>query len=189
MIEVAHKNSKRLVNLVNDILDIQKIESGRMEFDMKPVELIPLLEQAIEVNRDYALQYRVKIDLASALQEAKVHADSNRFIQVLTNLISNAVKFSPPDDTVTVSASRSGGKMHIAVTDHGPGIPAKFRSGVFQKFSQADASIARQKGGSGLGLSITKAIVEKHGGRIGFESVPNEATTFWFDLDEAEKEE
>ena len=182
MIDIAHRNSDRLVRLINDILDMEKIESGRMVFKVKPIELMPLVEQAIESNRAYGEQFRVEFMIADALPGVKVNADSDRLMQVFTNLLSNAAKFSPPDDAVVISVGHYEGKIRVTITDHGPGIPAEFQSRIFQQFAQADSSDSRQKGGTGLGLSICKAIVEKLGGQIGYETEIDVGTTFYFDL-------
>lgn len=189
MVEIAHKNSERLVSLVNDILDIDKIESGKMEFDLKPIELIPLVEQAIEVNRAYAEQFGVSYTMHTDLLKGKVYADSDRLMQVMANLLSNATKFSPRDSTVLVSITQHNTKLRVSITDTGPGIPDEFRSRIFQKFAQADSSDTRQKGGSGLGLSITRAIIEKHNGIISFDTKIGEGTTFFFELPEWQEEE
>jgi PAS domain S-box-containing protein len=182
LIDIAHKNSERLVRLINDILDVEKIESGKMVFNIKPMELMPLIEQSVEANKGYGERYKVRFVLKDALPGVKVAADSDRLIQVVTNLLSNAAKFSPPGGTVDVSVSQHKGSIRVSVTDHGPGIPEEFRSRIFQKFAQADSSDSRQKGGTGLGLSICKAIVEKLGGKIGFETEMGVGTTFYFDL-------
>ncbi|MBI4789941.1 MAG: PAS domain S-box protein [Chloroflexi bacterium] len=184
LVEIAYKNSERLVLLINDILDIEKIESGKMIFHFKPLELAPLIEQAIEVNRGYAAQFGVQLALEPATTGIQVNGDSDRLTQVLTNLLSNACKFSPRDSTVQVSVAPHADNIRIAVRDHGPGIPDEFRSRIFQKFAQADSSDTRQKGGTGLGLSISKAIVEKHGGQIGFATAKGVGTTLYFDLPE-----
>lgn len=184
MIDIAYKNSERLVRLINDILDIEKIESGKMAFDMKPVRLAALVEQVIEANRAYAAEAGVTLAFEHSLPEATILADGDRLAQVLTNLLSNAAKFSPPGDAVNITMSRRGHALRVSVADRGPGIPAEFRAQLFQKFAQADASDTRQKGGTGLGLSISKAIVEKLGGRIGFETAEGAGTTFYFDLPE-----
>jgi PAS domain S-box-containing protein len=184
MIDIAYKNSERLVRLINDILDIEKIESGKMDFVIKPTSLVPLLEQAIEANRAYGEQFGVTFRLEPVRSDLKVNADSDRLIQVITNLLSNAAKFSPSNDTVVVSVVPRDECIRVAITDHGAGIPEKFRARMFQKFAQADASDTRQKGGTGLGLSISKAIIERLGGQIGFETETDVGTTFYFDLPE-----
>lgn len=182
MLDIAYKNSERLVRLINDILDMEKIETGKMVFDFKPVELMPLIEQALEANRAYGEQYRVNYCLTETLPGVKVNVDGDRLLQVLANLLSNAAKFSPAGEVVDVSVTCQGKAIRIAVSDRGPGIPEEFRSRMFQKFAQADSSNTRQKGGTGLGLSISKAIVEKLGGELAFESGPAGGTIFYFDL-------
>jgi len=184
MVEIALKNSERLVRLINDILDIDKIESGKMVFHLQPVELMPLLEHAIDINRAYGHQFDITFTLESAISDAWIYADSDRLIQALTNLLSNAAKFSSSGARVLVSLARQGAILRIAIRDHGPGIPEAFRARLFQKFAQADASDARQKGGTGLGLSITKAIVEKLGGTIDVTIAPDAGSIFFIDLPE-----
>ena len=120
--------------------------------------------------------------LVGPLPVVSVHADPERLTQVLTNLLSNAAKFSPEGAAVTVSAQQHGSWIRVSVTDRGPGIPVEFRSRIFQKFAQADASDGRQKGGTGLGLSICKAILDNLGGRIGYDSEPGHGATFYFEL-------
>jgi PAS domain S-box-containing protein len=182
LIDIAHKNCERLILLVNDILDMEKIEAGKMEFQSAPIELLPLLKQALEGNRSYGEQFGVSFELSGESPELKVHVDANRLQQVLANLLSNAAKFSPQGDTVLIVVTADRERVRVAVSDHGSGIPAAFQSQIFQKFAQADASDTRKKGGTGLGLSITRAIVEQMGGRIGFTSEPNVLTTFWVEF-------
>lgn len=182
MIEIAHKNSERLILLVNDILDMEKIEEGKMEFDMQPCELMPLLVHALEGNRAYGEQFKVSYELENSLPGTTVKVDANRLMQVLANLLSNAAKFSPPGGKVTVAVMRLGSRVRVEIKDHGSGIPDEFKGRIFQKFAQADASDTKKKGGTGLGLSITKAMVEQMGGAIGFESQPNVLTTFFVEF-------
>lgn len=183
LVEIALKNAERLVRLINDILDIEKIEAGRMVFDFKELPLRPLVLQALEANQGFAAQFGVRLEGTALPPEPwKVRVDPDRLLQVLTNLLSNAVKFSPAGAAVEVLAERRGGEVRVTVRDHGPGIPEAFRSRIFSKFAQADSSDTRKKGGTGLGLSIAKAIVEKMGGRIGFFSREGEGTDFFFDL-------
>jgi len=184
MIDIAYKNSERLVRLINDILDIEKIESGKMAFHFKPLEVMPLLFQVVEANRGYAEQYQVSLKITAALPGARVNGDADRLTQVLTNLISNAVKFSPRGEEVEIAVRRVPQGIRVSVRDFGPGIPREFQSRIFQKFAQADSSAMREKGGTGLGLSIAKAIVEKHGGTIGFETIMGVGTTFYFEIPE-----
>ena len=156
-----------------------------MIFNLQSLELTPLVEYVIDINRAYGQQFDVTFRLESPLASAWVYADSDRLIQALTNLLSNAAKFSPPGAQVLVSLARHGQMLRIAIQDRGPGIPEAFRAQLFQRFAQADASDARQKGGTGLGLSITKAIVEKLGGRIDVMIVPGTGgSMFFIDLPE-----
>lgn len=184
LVDIAHNNCERLVRLINDILDIEKIESGKMVFDFRPVEIMRLMEEALEANLAYAEQFRVRYTLDGDLSGVKTLADQDRLMQVMANLLSNAAKFSPANDVVAVSVARHGQEVRVCVTDHGPGIPEEFHHRIFQKFAQADASDTRQKGGTGLGLNISKAIIEKHGGEIGFKTQSGIGTTFYFDLPE-----
>jgi len=182
LVDIAHKNSERLILLVNDILDMEKIEAGKMEFQPRPTGLMPLFRQALEGNRGYAEQFNVTYELAGKLPEVMVHVDANRMLQVLANLLSNAAKFSPAGGKVAVAASSDGKRVRITVSDQGSGIPEQFRGQIFQKFAQADSSDTRKKGGTGLGLSITRAIVEQMGGSIGFDSQPDVLTTFFVEF-------
>ena len=189
LLEIADRNSRRLVRLVNEILDIQKIEIGEIVFEIRAVELTPLLGQAIEANQAYGAQRQVRLALESVPEGVKVVADPDRLMQVLTNLLGNAAKFSPPGETVVVRAARLSGLVRISVADRGPGIPEEFRSRIFEKFAQVDSTSTGHREGTGLGLSISKAIVDRLGGRIGFESEVGRGTTFHFDLREWRQEQ
>lgn len=182
LLNVANNNAERLSRLINDILDIEKIESGKLEFKLQPQFLATLLQQAVDGTRDYAHPYNVTLDLVNHAPEARVNVDADRFIQVMVNLLSNAAKFSPRDHSVTVAAEHRGDRVRVSVADHGKGIPAEFQSHIFEKFAQADSSDTRAKSGTGLGLSITKAIVERMGGTIGFVTQEEFGTTFYVDL-------
>jgi CheY-like chemotaxis protein/two-component sensor histidine kinase len=182
LLQIAHKNSQRLVRLINDVLDIEKIESGKMDFDLKRVEARALVEQAIEAARGFSDGYGVEVRLGPESQRADVHADPDRLTQVITNLLSNAIKFSPPGGEVVVTLEHQDKTVRIAVRDHGPGIPPAFRNRIFEKFAQADVSDTRAKGGTGLGLSIAKQIVLRLGGEIGFADAPGGGTVFFVTL-------
>lgn len=186
LIQIAHSNSARLVRLVNDILDIEKIEAGRMTFDIKPISLDHLLRRAVRDNAGFATEYGVRVELAPGPPNAAVLADEDRLAQVVTNLLSNAVKFSPRDGVVRVSASALDRRYRISVSDEGEGIPEAFRERIFSKFAQADNSDSRQKGGTGLGLSIVREIVTRIGGNISFESRVGQGATFHVDLPAAD---
>ena len=181
-VDMAQQNSERLATLINDILDIEKIESGQMDFRHDPVAVRPLLERAVALNAPYAEKLGVSFALNQPVPDAVVSGDEDRLLQVLTNLMSNAAKFSPGGSAVTISAMMRDGSVRVAVSDRGPGIPEAFRDRIFEKFAQADGSDTRRKGGTGLGLSIAKAIVERSGGTIGYETAAGQGTTFYFDL-------
>lgn len=182
MIEIAHKNAARLVRLINDILDAEKLEAGRMEMRRQPLDLAVVAGLSIEANRGYAEQYGVRFELERQPSDPTVLGDADRLMQVLANLLSNAAKFSPAGSTVRVGVVSTGGRVRVTVADEGSGIPEAFRPRVFRRFAQADGSDTRKKGGTGLGLSITKAIVEQLDGAIGFEALPGSGTVFWFEL-------
>jgi DNA-binding response OmpR family regulator len=184
LVDIAKNNCERLIRLINDILDTEKMESGKMHFDMKVVELGPLVAQSIAANEGFALQLKVTFKLIGSGDSLRVNVDSDGLSQVLTNLLSNAAKFSPPGATVEVGLTHAQGRVRVEVRDRGAGIPEEFRPRIFQKFSQADSSASRQKGGSGLGLNISKAIVERLGGMIGFTTQTGVGTTFFFELPE-----
>jgi PAS domain S-box-containing protein len=184
MLEIAYKNCDRLVLLINDILDIEKIEAGKMDFRMQPVDIVALVKSAVEANQSYADQFGVVFELESAMPAAMINADEGRIMQVMANLLSNAAKFSPENGRVQVRVARHGRSVRVSVQDHGAGIPEEFRSRIFGKFSQHDSSDRRKVSGTGLGLSIVRAIVERHGGDIAFDSTLGRGSTFYFDVPE-----
>ena len=182
LITIAHTNSQRLVRLINDILDIEKMESGQVMFDLKRIEVRSLVEQAIEASRGLAESRNVVLRLDEASVAADVNADPDRLTQVVVNLLSNAIKFSPAAAEVVVAVAHQDGTVRIGVRDHGPGIPEEFKARIFDKFAQADSSDARQKGGTGLGLSIVRQIVTRLEGEVGFSDAPGGGTIFHVDL-------
>ncbi|MEO8021796.1 PAS domain S-box protein [Polaromonas sp.] len=184
LVEIAKSNCERLIRLINDILDSEKIESGKMPFDMQPHEMRPLLERALADNEGLAAQRKVKLVLHAPKQPLRACVDSDRLLQVMANLLSNAIKYSPAEGKVMVLLGRHGGRVRVEVSDNGPGIPEEFRQRIFQKFSQADSSDTRQKGGTGLGLNIARAMLERMDGSIGFTSTGDAGTTFFFELPE-----
>ncbi len=181
LVDIAHKNSDRLIRLVNDILDIDRIDSGRMYFELRGEALRPLLEHAVETNHGYAEKHGVRFVVEPG-PDVHSRVDASRFTQVVANLLSNAAKFSPSGSEVRVAASIGEGWVRISVTDQGPGIRPDFRDRIFTKFSQSDRAINRNTEGAGLGLYITKQIIEHMDGRIGFDSEPGQGATFWIEL-------
>ncbi len=181
-IEIAYTNSKRLVRLINDILDIEKIEAGKFELVLEPVDIHSVLEQAMEDTQAYAKSHRVRIRIEASPRLSEVQSDPDWLVQIVTNLLANAIKFSPPDGEVVLAAAMRGGLTQISVRDHGPGVPADFKPQIFEKFAQADGSDTRQKGGTGLGLSIVKQMVTRLGGEVGFDDAPGGGAIFHVDL-------
>jgi PAS domain S-box-containing protein len=184
LVLIANESCERLVRLVNDVLDIQKIEAGGMRFERHAQPLLPVAEHALAGMQAYAGQMGVglRLDCGEDARGLTAAIDQDRLVQVLTNLLSNAVKFSPRGAAVTLALCRHGGGARLSVRDQGAGIPPAFHARVFQRFAQADGADTRQKGGTGLGLSISKSLVEEHGGRISFETEPGQGTVFHVDL-------
>jgi len=184
LVRIARQNSERLIRLISDILDIDKIASGKLAYDVRELEIHSLVVQAVEAHRVLAGEYSVELVVNDEAAGARVCADADRLIQVVTNLLSNAVKFSPEGASVEVSIVRHDGMIRVSVRDRGPGIPKSFHHLVFEKFIQADASDQRQRGGTGLGLAICRAIIEDLGGQIDFETEAGRGTMLFFDLPE-----
>jgi len=182
LVEIAQSNCARLIRLINDILDIEKIEAGKVRLEIVALSLRRLLEQTIEANRELAQAQGVTIALAPVPADAMILGDEDRVTQVFTNLLSNAVKFSPDSGVVRVSVVPLDRRYRISVADEGPGISDEFRERIFTKFAQEDSSDTRSKGGTGLGLSIVREIVQLLGGEISFESAPGQGATFHVDL-------
>lgn len=181
MLEIAYRNSLRLGHLINDLLDMEKIAAGKMSFELREHSLGDLLEESLASNQALCEQHGVCCTLEHPT-DVLVWVDGLRLQQVLGNFLSNAVKFTPEGGEIRLHSSLRGTKVRISVTDQGPGIPEAFRSRVFEKFAQADASDSRQKSGTGLGLAITKELIERMGGTVGFDCVPGQGTTFWCEL-------
>lgn len=182
MVRLALDNCERLARLVDDILDVEKIEAGKLEYRMETVDLVDLLSQAVAGNEGLCVAHNVAFDLTPQIADVRVTADSDRLIQVVTNLLSNAARFSPPGATVEVSVLDGELGPRVEVTDHGPGIREEFRPRLFDKFAKDDAPDSRRKDGSGLGLNVCRGIIDDHGGRIGFETELGAGTTFFFEL-------
>jgi adenylate cyclase len=181
MVEVAHNGSKRLVRLVNDILDVARIDAGALTVVREPLDLGDAVADAVAEAQGFASEHRVPLVLDPAGTELPVHADRDRIGQVIANLVSNALKFSPEGVAVTVSLEHRQHAARVSVSDRGPGIPVEARGRIFERFAQAHAVTQRTRG-TGLGLGIARSIVELHGGSIGFETAVGQGTTFWFEL-------
>lgn len=182
LIAIAHNNAQRLVALVNDILDVQKIEAGQLDYHFEPVDIVALTRHALRETEIYGVEYGVRFRLEEDIRQAWVSADPLRLTQVLTNLLSNAAKFSPRNEEVLVRVCRRDGWIRLSVSDSGQGIAPQMHQKIFEKFAQVDASDIRAKKGTGLGLSICKAIIEHHGSDIHVESEPGAGATFCFNL-------
>jgi PAS domain S-box-containing protein len=184
LVGVANASSERLVRLIGDVLDIQKMEAGQMDYQRVLQPVAPVVEGAVAAMDSFASQAGVRLSFeageGAGLLRAEV--DRDRLTQVLTNLLSNAIKFSESGAEVLTRLEAQGSRLRIAVIDHGAGIPEAFRERVFQRFAQADGADSRRNGGTGLGLSICRTIVEEHGGRIWFDSVEGEGTSFFVEL-------
>jgi PAS domain S-box-containing protein len=180
---IAERNAQRLLDLINDILDVEKIESGKLTLALEALELGDLVTESLTLNRAFAERFKVKLVATGDLRSVKVNADRKRVLQVMTNLLSNAAKFSEAGTAVEVTIEISAGDaVRVGVHDTGPGIPENFRSRIFGRFAQADMSHTRQIGGTGLGLAICKRLIELMGGKIGFSDRAGGGTTFWFEL-------
>lgn len=178
LLAVAHRNSERLVHIVNDILDAEKVEAGKMRVNMQTVPVLPFLEQAIAYNEPYAKKFGARFTLQEAPADAIIMADPDRLMQVMSNLLSNAAKFSPPGRDTLVRAREQDGQLVIDVQDFGPGIPEEFIPHVFEKFAQARNTSAPRHEGTGLGLNLSRQLVELMQGQISFTTQPGRGTTF-----------
>ncbi|MBD2166802.1 PAS domain S-box protein [Calothrix membranacea FACHB-236] len=180
MIEIAAIDSDRLVRLVNDILDLERLESGRAVLDQRTYNAADLVQQAVEGVQAIAKQQNITLEVHPT--DAKVWAAADAIIQTLTNLLSNAIKFSPADSTITLSVEQQTDWVLFQVSDQGRGIPQDKLEIIFSRFQQVDASDSRDKGGTGLGLAICRSIIDQHGGNIWAESTVSIGSTFFFTL-------
>lgn len=178
LVNLANKNVDRLIRLVNDILDMEKIGSDRLGLRKEKLDLAEIATEALELNLGLEQEFAVKLELGNLMPGAVAQVDRFRIVQVMTNLISNAAKFSPAGGKVMVSIVHDTDTATLSVSDLGPGIPLDFQATIFEPFSQADGSATRSAGGTGLGLHISRAIVERHGGKLTFETKVGSGTTF-----------
>lgn len=184
MVDIAERNSERLLRLIGNILDVQRLEAGHLHLHQVSLDLGQLAAESVKVNSLLADTRGTRLRLGEVAPHARVIGDYAKLEQVLTNLISNAIKYSPPSTEVAVSVVRHKGKVRVCVTDEGAGIPPGFRNRLFLRFSRAEEVLAGKESGSGLGLYISKRIMDEHGGTIGFEPCPGGGAIFYFELAE-----
>lgn len=182
LLQMAESNGQRLVALINDILDVEKMESGSFSFSLELYSLNVLIEDSVAAADGYAIKHGVRLSASLLPDDVFINVDEARFMQIMQNLLSNAIKFSDTAGTVSVFLENLGGRVRISVQDQGRGIAMEIRDQVFNRFTQGDSSSTRSADGTGLGLSIAKGLVEKFGGSIGFETATGKGTTFHFDL-------
>ncbi|HAT43058.1 MAG TPA: hypothetical protein DCS87_15225 [Rheinheimera sp.] len=183
LLDIAQQNSEQLLNLINDLLDIEKLAAGKMQLSLESKPVLPLLESAIERAEPMARPRQVRLQMQSTLTEPLlVLVDVQRWQQVMANLLSNAIRFSPNQGVVTVTVQQLGKALRVQVMDQGGGVPVDFIPRLFQRFSQADSSSARQQGGTGLGLAICKELLERMRGQIHYQPVPTGGACFYFDI-------
>ena len=180
MLEIAVNNTDRLIRLLNDILDIEKLESGAIQLKRTRCDAADLTRRSAEVMKAMADEHKITIRVSDT--KATLDADGDRLVQCFTNLLSNAIKFSDPGTRVSISGIVVGDEVQFEVKDQGRGIPADKRESIFERFHQVDASDSRRKGGTGLGLAITRSIVLQHGGRIWVESELGKGSSFFFTI-------
>jgi PAS domain S-box-containing protein len=182
LVAIARQNADRLIRLINDILDLEKIEAGKIQLNIAALDPAQLVERTVAELRAMALQYKVRITPVIE-QRDRVAGDQDRVIQVLTNLVSNALKFSPEEGEVAIRVAHgTTGFMRFTITDQGPGLNEEQRSRLFGRFVQLEAADTRKRGGTGLGLAISRSLVEQQSGRIGVDSEPGKGSAFWFEL-------
>ncbi|HEY0151034.1 MAG TPA: ATP-binding protein, partial [Longimicrobium sp.] len=176
MVALALANSERLGRLIDNMLDLEKMASGKLEIERRPFSIRQIADDAIDTIRP--LLEQADLLLVADLADVAVNVDPDRIAQVLTNLVSNAAKYSPRGGAVWVRAEVVGADLRVQVRDQGRGIPAAKLESIFERFQQVDSSDSREKGGTGLGLPICRNIVGLHGGRIWAESLPGKGSTF-----------
>ena len=180
MLEIAVSNTDRLIRLINDVLDVEKLESGAIQIRPEPCKSGELIRNAWEVMRSMAHKHDVTLRIIGS--SATIFADPDRMVQCLTNLISNAIKFSEPNGVVTIRTAPLAHHLRFEVSDQGRGIPLNKQESIFERFHQVDASDSQKKGGTGLGLAICRSIVQQHGGKIWVESELGKGSTFFFTI-------
>ena len=182
MLDIACRNVERLLTLINDILDISKLESGEINFLLEEFDISPFIKDAIELNQEYAREHHTSYECTYSHADILINADKDRLTQVMSNLLSNAAKYSPKDIPVEIFTTLKNGYVRINVKDYGLGVPKEFQDKLFGKFTQSNSGDTREVGGTGLGLNISKKIIERLEGNIGFETIEGKETTFYFEL-------
>jgi PAS domain S-box-containing protein len=182
LISMAQKNSTRLIVLINDLLDVEKLKAGKLVLNVETVDLAQLVNQAIQDNESFALSYQVSFVMKEVPHSIFVNADPLRLTQVITNLLSNAAKFSNQSKLVDIRIKIDDKKVKVEVQDYGTGLAQEFEQDVFKPFSQANNGNTRQQGGTGLGLHISKSLMEQMQGEIGFTTEKDKGSTFWITL-------
>lgn len=177
---IADYNAARLIQLINDLLDIDKLEAGKFDLHKKNSDAGWILERCIRTVKAYADRHHVTILVPDEDDDVQIYGDPDRLAQIVTNLLSNAIKYSPEGGQVVMQYEETGDSTLIKVIDYGRGIPAGFEHKIFERFQQVDTTDEREKKGSGLGLAICKALVDAHNGSIGVQSKPGAGSTFWF---------
>jgi len=180
LLSAAYRSANRLLELVNDLLDLERVGSGELSVETRDCDLATVIERAVETIRPIATDSGVSLAIGPTAE--RLPADPERLTQVLINLMANAVRFSSRGGTVTVSVSPAAEHVRVMVDDQGPGVPEGFRSVIFEPFKQVQGSAAHKKGGTGLGLAISQAIIKQHGGALGVADAPGGGARFWFDL-------
>lgn len=182
LLETAGRNTSRLMLLINDLLDMEKLVAGKMSMELQQQALAPILDEAIESVREYRDSHSVRIAPPQAWSAIMVNVDSQRLVQALTNLLSNAIKFSPENSAVEVSVIEHDETAEIRIRDHGFGVSPEFQERLFQRFSQADATDSRKLPGTGLGLAITREICQQLGGQVGYRDADGGGAEFYIQL-------
>lgn len=180
--QIAYRNSERLTAIINDILDIEKFEMGKFEFKLSPISIVEVIDESIISSKPMAEKFGINIVKEGSFNDVKVIAENKCLIQVLMNLLSNSIKFSPSGNSVFISMEILDNHVRVSIRDQGRGISDQFKPHVFEKFAQADATDSRASSGAGLGLNISKSLIEGMHGTINFTSKVGEGSTFYFDL-------
>ena len=182
LVSIAARNSNQLKQLIDDLLDMEKLVSGRMTIHLQWHSLSSVIQDCIDRMQTYAVDRHIAIRFENRHPEQRLQVDRQRLEQALANLLSNAIKFSPEHGEVVIETRLEDEQFRVQVTDQGPGVPDNFRSRIFQKFAQADSSDTRGRGGTGLGLAITREIMTQMGGGVGFESTEGRGASFWLEI-------